>query len=113
MIYTMGITLLLMSGLLYFEVYEIFKTKKSYNFMFYFSYYSLTIFFTHNVMYFFFPGQLTIFVVLIYTLTTIILWGLLMKWIYHKFGPSASIKVQVGKLAAGIVKKIEEKNKRQ
>jgi uncharacterized membrane protein len=106
---TIGISLILFSGLIVIEEYEIFKTKKNYNFLFYFSYYSLTIYLVHNLLYFLFFERLDALTSLFYIVIVIVFIGLFLKLIYPKFGASISIKKMISKLAYKIVIKLEKK----
>jgi len=105
MIYTLGINLIILSILITYEEYTPFKFEKRYNFLFYFSYYSLTIYLLHNLLYFIFYKQLNRFSIWIFILVTCVLTGLLLKVIYVKFGSKFSLKVQIGKMAASLAKK--------
>ncbi len=109
MIYSLGIKLLIFSTLFIVEEFEIIKTKKSYKFLFYFSYYSFTIYLAHNLFYFFFLHQLNIFNVWIFIACSIILTELTLRSVYKKWGDKASLKANIGKMAASLAKKIENK----
>ncbi len=109
-IYTMGILLTLMSLLLYIEEYEVIKTKKSYRFLFYFSYYSFTVFLSHNIMYFLFRRQVSAFFIWFFVLGAILLWGFMLRAIYNsKWKNEASIKIWIGKLGKGLANKFEKR----
>jgi len=105
MIYTLGINLTLLSILIGFEEFQIFKTNKSYHFLFYFSYYSLSVYISHNLLYFLFFEQLNSINIWIFILITCVLTGILLKIIYIKFGSKASLKIQIGKIAAYLASK--------
>ena len=109
LIYSLGIQLTLLSVLLFFEEFIFYKTKKSYKFLFYYSYYSLVIYLAHNVLYFLFYRQLNKFEIWIYIAVTFIIIGLIFRFIYKKWDYKASLKAQLGKLASGLAKRIEEK----
>ena len=109
LIYSLGIQLTLLSVLLFFEEFIFYKTEKSYKFLFYYSYYSLVIYLAHNALYFLFYRQLNKFEIWIYIAGTFIIIGLIFSFIYKKWGYRASLKTQLGKLASGLAKKIEEK----
>lgn len=98
-IYTLGINLTLISILVIFEELRTPKFKKSYHFLYFYSYYSLTIYLSHNVLYFLFFKQLNVINIWIFILITVALTGLLFKIIYDRWGPMLSIKVQIGRLA--------------
>ncbi|MFX1259779.1 MAG: heparan-alpha-glucosaminide N-acetyltransferase domain-containing protein [Promethearchaeota archaeon] len=111
-IYTMGILLVLLSILIFAEEFVFVNIKKSYRFLFYFSYYSLSVFLVHNLLYFLFYRQLNAVNIWIYVLLTILLVGLTLRIIYNKWGLNASIKIQLGRLASGITKCMEERKKK-
>lgn len=111
MIYAMGIELTLISLLFGIEEYEVIKVEKSYKFLFYFSYYSFTTYLLHNILFFLFLGMLDIYSVFIITVMTLIVFELILKFLYKKVGAYPSLKVQIGKLSAGLAKNIDEKNK--
>ncbi|MFW9969855.1 MAG: acyltransferase family protein [Candidatus Odinarchaeota archaeon] len=98
--FSMGGCLILNSVFLTLEEYKIFDRKKSYKFLFYFSYYSFTVYLTHNIFYFLFLEQLNVYILCLLITTTIILYGLLLRFLYFKLGPKFSLKIQIGRLAA-------------
>lgn len=99
LIYSLGLDLIILLIFLIFEEFEIIKAKKSYKFLFYFSYYSLTLFLLQNINFFLFYGLLTRYNIWIFIITTVILYGLLLRLIYNKLERKFSLKVQVGLLA--------------
>ncbi|MFX1410844.1 MAG: acyltransferase family protein [Promethearchaeota archaeon] len=112
-IYSLGINLLLLVILLLFEVFEIVKTKKSYKLLFYYSYYSLTIYLAHNLLYFLFYNQLNVFNIWIFAAMAFIIIGIIFREIYKVWESKASIKVQVGRISLSLTMKIEEKIQRK
>ena len=108
-IYALGIELILISILLTFEEFKIVGPKKSYKFMFYYSYYSLTIYLAHNLLYFLFFQRLNIFNIWFFIAGTYLAVGLTLRSMYKKWGNSASLKIQIGKLSQVLAKKIEHK----
>ena len=108
-IYSIGIDLFLFTILLSFEVFEIIKTKKSYKLLFYYSYYSLTIYLAHNLLYFLFLHQLNLFNIWFFTAGAFILIVVIMRTIYKLSGGTASLKIQIGRLSYGVTIKFEEK----
>jgi len=111
MIYSLGIELILLSTLAFLEEFEIMKTKKSYKFIFYFSYYSLTVYLAHNPLYFLFLVQLNEINIWFFIGSTIILVGLIMRMIYKRWKDNASIKVQIGRISLKLARMVEEKKK--
>lgn len=109
-LYTMGFLLTLFSLLIYIEIFEKLKLKKSYKFLFYFSYYSFTVYLTHNIMYFLFLHQISALFIWFFVLGAILLWGLLLRTLYNsKWKNDVSIKIWIGKLGTGIANRIEKK----
>jgi len=106
---SMGISLILFSVFIIIEEYEVFKTKKSYKFIFYYSYYSLTIYLVHNILYFLFFGILNLPALLFILPLTIIIIGLLLKQLYNRTKSNFALKVIIGKLAHRIARIVEEK----
>ncbi|NVM16653.1 MAG: DUF1624 domain-containing protein [Candidatus Lokiarchaeota archaeon] len=105
---TIGFSLIMFSVLVLIEEYKIIKTKKNYKFIFYFSFYSLTIYLVHNLLYFLFFEMLDALTSVFSIIIAIILIGLFLKLMYPKFGASISIKKMISKLSHKIVIKIEE-----
>lgn len=107
LVYSLGINLILISVLFNLEERDIFNVKKSYKFLFYFSYYSFTVYLSHNILYFLFLDQLNATNIWFFITTTTILFGLLLRLIYKKLGPIASLNYQIGQLASYLAKKID------
>jgi len=107
---TIGISLISFSLFVLVEEYEIFKTKRNYKFIFYFSYYSLTIYLAHNLLYFLFFERLDALTSSFFIVIVIVLIGLFLKWIYPKLGGSISIKKMISKLSYKVVMRIETKS---
>ena len=105
MIFAIGIELILISVLFSIEEFEIIKSKKSYKFLFYFSYYSFTTYISHNLLYFVFPGLLNIYNVFFITIFTVMLFGLMLKLLFKKLGPQISLKANIGRLSSYLSKK--------
>jgi len=111
-IYTMGIMLTLFSFLLTIEVFEIIKTEKSYKFLFYFSYYSFTVYLAHNIMYFLFLKQLSIYNIWFFIIGSIILWEFGLRAVYNsKWRNNISIKFFIAKTSQKILENLAEKKK--
>ncbi len=109
-IFALGINLILLSVFLGFEDFKPRINKRSFKFMFYYSYYSLTIYLVHNISYFFFLNQLNIFHFLIFAALYCLIFGLILRLIHNKFGPKFSIKIQVGRLSSALAKRLEKLN---
>ncbi|MFX0031505.1 MAG: heparan-alpha-glucosaminide N-acetyltransferase domain-containing protein [Candidatus Hodarchaeota archaeon] len=108
-IYSFGIVTCLFAGLITLEEYEILKTKKNYRYLYYYSYYSFSVYIIHNLLYFLFVGQLTIITIWIPILLIIPLLGLLLKMIYKYLGMKASLKALMSVASYLIVTKITAK----
>ncbi|GAI99754.1 unnamed protein product, partial [marine sediment metagenome] len=109
MIYSIGTVLVLLSILLYNEEFEVVKTKKSYRFFYYYSFYSFSIYLVHDPLYFLFFDQLNALTIWIGLVGTIILITLLLKGVHKKWGRKASLKTQLSILSLIILSKIEKK----
>ncbi|MFX0056727.1 MAG: hypothetical protein ACFE85_15190 [Candidatus Hodarchaeota archaeon] len=103
--YTLGINITLLAILITFEEFPLITTEKGLHFLFYFSYYSLTIYLSHNFLYFIFFEQLNIFNIWIFILITCVITGLMLRMIYKRFGSKLSLKVQIGRLAYYLAKR--------
>lgn len=111
LMYSLGIELILISIFISIDVYEFFKPKKSYKFLYYFSYYSLTVFLLQNINYFFFYQSLPWYNLWVFVLITVISYGLFLRFCYKKWGSTLSLKVQIGRLAVGLTERILNKSK--
>lgn len=107
-IYTMGIELTLISILFGIEEYEVIQMKRSYSFLFYFSYYSFTVYLGHNFLFFIFYRILDPVQIWIASLLTLVFFSLILKQIYKKWGWKASIKSVLGKLSLRFARKFEK-----
>lgn len=110
-LYAIGIEIVVFSIFMLFEEFELISFKKNHRFLFYYSYYSLTIFLGHNVLYLIFYQQLTIITVWIATPITFILMGLLLKEIYKRWGWKASLKAIIGKISTYLAKNVNFREK--
>jgi uncharacterized membrane protein len=110
-IYSLGILIILLSLLLTIEEYEIITTKRSYKFLFYFSYYSLTIFLAHNLLFFVFTRQISASYIIYFVIGTTILVGLLLRYAYKKLGGKISIKAQISKMSIELARRVERRSK--
>lgn len=112
-IYSLGINIVLISLLLSVEIFEIIKTKKSYKLFFYFSYYSLTIFLTHNILHFLFLNQLNVIDIWFFAAGVFILMTLVLRAIYKLWQGHVSVKVQIGRLSYHVIMKLEERSNKK
>ena len=106
-IFAMGINLILLSVFLGFEDFKLRVNKRRLKFLFYYSYFSLTIYLVHNISYFFFLNQLNIFQFWIFVTLYCLVFGLVLRLIHNKYGPKFSIKVQVSRLSSALAKRLE------
>jgi hypothetical protein len=108
--YSLGINIVIISILLSIDAFEVVKTKKSYKLLFYFSYYSLTIFLAHNILHFLFLNQLDIINLWFVVVGSFLLLIIILRTVYKLWNGSASIKVLIGRLSYGITIKLEERS---
>jgi hypothetical protein len=106
-IYSIGIDLFFLSILLAIETFSTFRTKRSYKLIFYYSYYSLTIYLAHNILYFLFLNQLDLVSIWLFVALSFFSIGFIFRGIYKKFKEKASLKVQLGRLSQAVTRKIE------
>jgi hypothetical protein len=104
-----GISLILFSIYILIEESGTFKVNKKYNFIFYFSFYSLTIYLVHNLLFFLFPESLNALTSVISIFTVVIIIGLTLKLIYPRLEGSISIKKIISKFSTKLVLKFEGK----
>ena len=104
--FTFGLQLFLISFLVYIKDFEKLKFKKKYSVIKYYSFYSFTIFFAHQLLYFVFPPLFNALEIWIFIVPTIVLITLLSRFIYIKAGKYASIKFYVSKFASFLAEKI-------
>ncbi|MFX1301872.1 MAG: hypothetical protein ACFFBV_14115 [Promethearchaeota archaeon] len=110
-VYTLGVFLTIMSVSLIIQEFEVIKLQKNYRFFYFYSYYSLTVFFSHYLLYFIFLEQLNAVNIWIAVVVTFILLTLLIRVIYKKFGPKASLKVQIGRISGILARRVEAKKR--
>ncbi|MFX1502508.1 MAG: hypothetical protein ACFFDH_16220, partial [Promethearchaeota archaeon] len=95
------------------EEFEVIKMKKNYRFFFFYSFYSLTIYFSHFIIYFFFLKKLNAGTVWIGIIGTFIVLTFLLRFAYKKYGAKISVKVQVAKISLFLVNQMEKKRKKE
>jgi len=104
--FTFGLQLLLLSFLVIIKDFGKIKFKKNYSVIKYYSFYSFTIFFAHQLLYFVFPPQFNALEIWIYIIPIMVLITLLFRYIYIKFGKYASLKFFISKFATSLAEKI-------
>ncbi|MFW9946916.1 MAG: heparan-alpha-glucosaminide N-acetyltransferase domain-containing protein [Candidatus Odinarchaeota archaeon] len=105
-IYSIGIILVAFSLLISIEEFEIIKTKKKYNFMFFYSYYSFTVYLGHNLLYFIFRDQLNAVTFWMPIIITMSVLTILLRTMFVKVGPKLSLKAGITVLSFIITTKI-------
>jgi uncharacterized membrane protein len=111
--YVIGIDLLVLMILIIVEEYDIFKTKKRYRVFFYFSYYSFTVYLGHNFLYFIFYQKLDLVTIWIAVVSTFLIFSLVLRQLYKKWGWKASLKAILGKISSKLAYKIEQTKKKE
>ena len=104
--FAFGLELLLISFLVIIKDFGKIKFKKNYSVIKYYSYYSFTIFFAHQLLYFIFPPQFNALEIWIYIIPTMVLVTLLFRYIYIKLGRKASLKFYISKYATLLAEKL-------
>ena len=110
-IFSLGIQLTLLMTLFIFEILVGNKIKKNYKFLFYFSYYSFTVYLTHSILYFLFLKQLDYINIWFAILITFLMFGMLLKIIYRYWKEKFSIKIQLGRISSYFADKLETRRK--
>jgi hypothetical protein len=111
LMYSIGIEVILISVFITIDVYEVFKPEKSYRFLYYFSYYSLTVFLLQNINYFFFYQSLHWYNLWFFLIITVIIYGLFLRFCFNKWGSKLSLKIQIGRMAIAATEKYMKKSK--
>jgi len=104
--FTFGLELLLISFLVIIKDFGKIKFKKNYSVIKYYSYYSFTIFFAHQLLYFVFPPQFNALEIWIYIIPIMVLVTILFRYIYIKVGKNASLKFYISKFATFLAEKL-------
>ncbi|TFF86100.1 MAG: hypothetical protein EU517_00905 [Promethearchaeota archaeon] len=104
MIYTLGINISLLALFMIFEEFIHLKKEKKKSILFYFSYYSLTIYLAHNLLFFPFNGQVSICYIWILIIGIYVSIGYLLKLFYNKLGYKISLKYQIGRIAKALAR---------
>jgi uncharacterized membrane protein len=107
---SVGFNIITLSLFLIIEEYELFKTKKDYRFLYYFSYYSLTFYIAHNIFYLLLLNQFDVFPMFIaFSVAAFFVFVIFKKLYNSKWKTKASIKIQVGRFAKAAAKRIDER----
>ena len=110
-IFGFGEVICIFSIFMIFEEYKIFTTKKSYKYLYYFSYYSFTVYIAHNLLYFVFLKQLNVVNIWIPVIILIFLLGWILRTTYNYIGMKASLKAGISMISLVVAKKIQEQRK--
>ena len=110
-IYSLGIQLTLLMILFIFEILFGKNVKKNYKFLFYFSYYSFTVYLTHSLLYFLFLKQLDYVSIWFAILITFLMFGMLLRIIYRHWKEKFSLKIQLGRMSSFLADKLEMRRK--
>ncbi|MFX0070972.1 MAG: hypothetical protein ACFFAO_07775, partial [Candidatus Hermodarchaeota archaeon] len=108
-VYALGIIFIIVSIVMGIEVYELIKLKKNYNFLEYYSYYSFTIFLAHNVVYFLFYQSLNAISIWFAIVITLTLMTILLRYVYKKLGPKASLKAGISIISFFLTVKLKQR----
>ena len=112
--FPLGFNLVLLALLIVIEEYRIVKINTRFRFFNYFSYYSLTIFFSHNILYFLFYSLLDLVNIWLIIPISIFLFGVVMHFIFNsKWKEYLSVKLLLGKIIKELVAKNGIKSKKE
>jgi len=110
-IYGFGEVVCIFSIFMVIEEYKLLKTKKSYRYLFYFSYYSFTIYLSHNLLYFLFLKQLNVVNIWIPIIFLMVFFGWFFRVIYNYLGIKVSLKAGINIASLFIAKRIQLKRR--
>jgi len=109
-VFALGVNISTLSIFVFFEEYVKFQRKKNYWFLYYFSYYSLTIYLTHSILYYLFLNMLNIASYFLIIIPILIGISLIFRVIHKtKLRRDFSIKIQIGKISRILAKKLDDK----
>jgi uncharacterized membrane protein len=100
--YAMGACLIFLATLLIIEEKGIFITKRNYRFLYYFSFYSLLVYLSHNVLFFVFNELLNFYNFWFFYSGITIIMGVILRMMYKKWGTEAALKIRLSKYATRI-----------
>jgi len=109
-IFSCGVQIIIFSIGIYLEEYI--KTKKSYRFLFYFSYYSLTIYLAHYLL-FFVPlhQQLNTITFWFFFIPIFIIIGLILRILYKKYKEKIALKTLIGIISMVLTLEVEKRKR--
>jgi len=106
-IYGFGEVICLFSIFMLIEEYELINTKKSYRYLYYYSYYSFTIYLAHNLLAFLFWGQFNLIIMWIFVIMLIFFIGWLLRTTHNYLGIKLSLKAGIGIVSLIMANKIQ------
>lgn len=109
--YSLGVILIAISLFMTKQIFSLLKTKKSYRYLFFYSYYSFTIYIMHNILYFLFTAQLNFISIWIAVILGNIFFGYLFRALYLKYGSKISLKTTINKISYVLAAKLGNTNK--
>lgn len=109
MLWVIGWNLVFIGLLTYLHEFK-FTPEWKHRFLYYFSYYSLTLYFLHNIAALIFWKRLNIYSIWIPVAITVIVFWYISKIMYEKLRSKASLKVQLSKLAVNLSNRNKDKN---
>ncbi len=109
--YSLGIILIALSFFTAIQIFELIKTKKSYRYLYFYSYYSFTVYLGHNILYILFVDQLNVITIWIPIIGGSILFGFLFRAMYLKLGAKASIKTGISAMSFILATKLRKNKK--
>ncbi|MFX1497917.1 MAG: heparan-alpha-glucosaminide N-acetyltransferase domain-containing protein [Promethearchaeota archaeon] len=109
--YSLGVILIAISFFMAKQIFSFLKTKKSYRYLFFYSYYSFTIYIAHNIIYFLFTEQLNFITIWVAVIIGNIFFGYLFRTLYLKYGSKISLKTAINKMSFALAYKLANNNK--
>ncbi|MGB5912397.1 MAG: acyltransferase family protein [Promethearchaeia archaeon] len=109
-IYALGINLVALSILITIQEFQLITTRKSYKFLYYYSYYSFTIYLAHNLLFFLFSDLFNVYTIWITIVIVSTLLGVLLNFTHKKIGKNASLKALIGIISSKLAKRIAIKS---
>jgi len=108
--YSIGIIVVALIVLIIIEEMQYFKPKKSYRYLYFYSYYSFTIFLGHELLLILFYHQLDAYLTIwIAIIVGNILLGILFRTMYKKMGSKLSLKATISILSFLMISKFNKK----
>ena len=107
--YSIGIIVVALIVLMIIEEMHYFKLKKSYRYLYFYSYYSFTIFLGHDLILMLFFQQLDAYLTIwIAIIVGNILFGILFRAMYLKMGPKLSLKALISILSFQVISRFNK-----